>query len=100
DRPHLSAQRAGASESDHQMTASSEQRAVSSKRTEEKGMTRNIFVFICLLLTVLLPTDLPAQGQQASKLPKIGFLVGPSRSFFANRIESFQQGLHSLDYTE
>jgi len=41
-----------------------------------------------------------ATAQQPSKLPKIGFLVAPSRSFFANRIESFQQGLHSLGYVE
>ena len=35
------------------MTASSDSEQ-SAERTEEKGMTRNIFVFICLLLTVLI----------------------------------------------
>jgi len=49
----ISAERAGASGSDHQMTASSDSEQ-SAERTEEKGMTRNIFVFICLLLTVLI----------------------------------------------
>ena len=39
-------------------------------------MTRNIFVFICLLLTILLLTGFPAQAQQPPKVPRIGFLSG------------------------
>jgi putative tryptophan/tyrosine transport system substrate-binding protein len=42
----------------------------------------------------------PAEAQQPNKVPKIGFLVVPSRSFFADRMESFRQGLHSLGYVE
>jgi putative tryptophan/tyrosine transport system substrate-binding protein len=36
----------------------------------------------------------------SSKVPKIGFLVVPPRSFFADRMESFRQGLRSLGYVE
>src|SRR4030095_10367804 len=36
----------------------------------------------------------------AQQVPKIGFLVAPSRSFFVDRMESFRQGLHSLGYIE
>jgi len=53
----------------------------------------------CLTLAgLLLALNFPVQAQQPSKFPKIGFLVGPSRSFFASRIESFEKGLHSLGY--
>jgi putative tryptophan/tyrosine transport system substrate-binding protein len=53
-----------------------------------------------ILVTFMLVFVHPAGAQQPSKVPKIGFLVGPSRSFFASRMESFQQGLHSLGYIE
>jgi len=57
-------------------------------------------LLVWLMATFFLATVSLAQAQQPSKVPKIGFLVLPSRSFFANRIESFQQGLHSLGYVE
>src|SRR5882724_11607202 len=58
-------------------------------------------VFITLIfVTFMLVFVHRAGAQQPSKVPKIGFLVGPSRSFFASRMESFQQGLHSLGYIE
>src|SRR5262245_27093203 len=53
-----------------------------------------------LCAVMLLAFAVMAEAQQPSKIPKIGFLVVPSRSFFANRIESFQQGFHSLGYVE
>jgi putative ABC transport system substrate-binding protein len=53
-----------------------------------------------IFVTFMLVFVHPAGAQQPSKVPKIGFLVGPSRSFFASRMESFQQGLHSLGYIE
>jgi putative tryptophan/tyrosine transport system substrate-binding protein len=59
---------------------------------------RRIFCFV--LSALLLALSVPVAAQQPSKVPKIGFLIGPSRSFFANRIDSFQQGLHSLGYVE
>ena len=49
---------------------------------------------------VLLALSFPAEAQQPSKVPKIGFLVVPSRAFFANRIELFRQGLRNLGYIE
>jgi putative tryptophan/tyrosine transport system substrate-binding protein len=57
--------------------------------------------FICSVIgAMFLVLSFPAEAQQSIRIPKIGFLVGPSRSFFANRIESFEQGLHSLGHTE
>jgi putative ABC transport system substrate-binding protein len=53
---------------------------------------------VCVVFAVLLALGSPAEAQQASKVPKIGFLVGPSRSFYTSRIESFEQGLHGLGY--
>src|SRR6266481_9526518 len=55
---------------------------------------------IVLLVGLALVSVHFADAQQQAKVPKIGFLVLPSRSFFANRIEAFQQGLHSLGYVE
>jgi putative tryptophan/tyrosine transport system substrate-binding protein len=79
------------------MTVGSDQLSVASKETGAKKMSRKISVW--LLATVLLAT-VPAEAQQPVKVPKIGLLVVPSRSFFADRMESFRQGLHSLGYVE
>ena len=64
----------------------------------EATARRKIFCFG--LCTLLLALGLSAEAEQPSKVPKIGFLVLPTRAFFTNRIESFQQGLHSLGYVE
>ena len=64
-------------------------------------MTRNIFVFICLLLTILLLTGLPAQAQQATKMPRIGYVSGsgdPKTPGY--QVEAFRQGLRDLGYIE
>jgi putative ABC transport system substrate-binding protein len=61
-------------------------------------MKTNIFCVVIGALFVAF--SFPVEAQQPSKVPKIGFLVGPSRSFFTSRIESFEQGLHSLGYIE
>jgi len=53
-----------------------------------------------LVAVVLLAVGVMAEAQQQAKVPKIGFLVVPSRAFFANRIELFRQGLHRLGYVE
>src|SRR5438094_5602606 len=63
-------------------------------------MTKNIFVFICLLLTGLLLTSLPAQSQQPTKIPGIGYLSPTSPSVSPTRIEAFRQGLRELGYVE
>jgi putative tryptophan/tyrosine transport system substrate-binding protein len=61
-------------------------------------MKRNSFsVVLCALLLAL---SFPTEAQQSNRVPKIGFLVVPSRSFFADRMESFRQGLRSLGYVE
>ena len=52
------------------------------------------------LVAMFLALSFPAQAQQPSKVPKIDFLVVPSRAFFANRIELFRQGLRNLGYIE
>src|SRR6266446_722043 len=64
----------------------------------EKDMKKKITALT--LCAMLLAVCVSANAQQPGKVPKIGFLVGPSRSFFASRMESFQQGLHSLGYIE
>ena len=55
-------------------------------------------ILVYALPVLILATVHLADAQQ--KVPKIGFLVVPSRSFFADRIKSFRQGLHSLGYVE
>jgi len=68
-------------------------------RSKQTGMSVKTIVAV-LLVGLLLALELSAEAQQPKKVPLIGFLVVPSRAFFANRIESFQQGLHSLGYVE
>jgi putative tryptophan/tyrosine transport system substrate-binding protein len=64
-------------------------------------MTRNIFAFICLLLTILLLTGFPAQAQQSPKVPRIGYVTetGDLSSPSPN-LEAFRQGLRDLGYVE
>ena len=62
-------------------------------------MRRSVFVFICLLPTVLLPS-LPA-AQQPAKMPRIGFITvagNPKNPGVLN--EAFRQGLRELGYVE
>src|SRR5438552_1150062 len=80
------------------MTAGSEQKAVSSKEIEAKPMIRRIVV--CLLITALLPTVLPAHGQQPAKVPRIGFLSSLSAAAVSDRVDAFRQGLRELGYVE
>jgi ABC-type uncharacterized transport system substrate-binding protein len=41
-----------------------------------------------------------SEAQQPTKVPRIGYLAGPSLSSLAPRIEAFQQGLRELGYVE
>src|ERR1041385_8666740 len=62
-------------------------------------MRRSVFVFICLLPTVLLPT-VPG-AQQPKKIPRIGYLSGagdPSNP--GPNVEAFRRGLQELGYIE
>jgi ABC-type uncharacterized transport system substrate-binding protein len=61
-------------------------------------MTKHIFALS--LGAVLLALWLPAQAQQPKKVPRIGYLIAPSLSANAARVEAFQQGLRELGYVE
>jgi putative tryptophan/tyrosine transport system substrate-binding protein len=76
------------------MTASSEQLAVSSK----KRMGRRLVVFVCLLLTVLLPTA--PEAQQSGKIFRIGFLDSSTASGMAVLVNAFRQELSKLGWIE
>jgi putative ABC transport system substrate-binding protein len=80
---------------------SSEQKAVSSKRIGAQRVRTKILVFICLLLTVLLPT-VSLQAQQSEKVARIGFLSAGSATSatVAPRVAAFRQGLQELGYVE
>jgi putative ABC transport system substrate-binding protein len=61
-------------------------------------MSKNVFVFICLLLTVFLLTSSFAEAQQQAKIPKIGWLG--ARSASAPAREVFARELRALGYVE
>src|SRR2546426_3217784 len=87
------------------MKVSRKQKAVSSKRTGGKRMTRNILIFLCLLPTVFLPAGSLTEAQQPTKVSQIGFLIGSSTSFDEPRLEeprlkALRQGLRELGYIE
>jgi putative ABC transport system substrate-binding protein len=42
----------------------------------------------------------PAEAQQQKKVPKIGFLLAPSRSTVAEYLDAFRQGMRELGYVE
>ena len=49
---------------------------------------------------MLLALPFPAQAQQPTKIPRIGFLVANNPSAVAARIEAFREGLRQLGYVE
>ncbi len=59
-----------------------------------KKITRRTFC------SMLLALPFPAQAQQGTKIPRIGFLATISLSTIAARIEAFRQGLRELGYVE
>jgi putative ABC transport system substrate-binding protein len=60
---------------------------------------RKIF-FVFAVWAVLFVLGLPAQAQQAKKIPRIGFLVPSSAFGYTKQISAFQQGLRELGYSE
>src|SRR5438093_1471278 len=80
------------------MTVGSEQKAVSSKKSSEKPMTRSILFW--LLAAVLLTSVSLAVAQQPKKIPRIGYLSPNSPSTNPARLEAFRQGLRELGYVE
>src|SRR5262245_37230761 len=83
------------------MTVVSDQWSVNSERTgEKKQMGTRLFVFFCLLITVLLITG-PAEAQQPGKVPRIGYLSARGAgSIPRSASERFGQGLRDLGYIE
>ena len=61
-------------------------------------MTNTTFVFICLLLTLFLPSV--SEAQQSKTIPRIGVLRNDTPATFATRNEAFRQGLRELGYVE
>jgi ABC-type uncharacterized transport system substrate-binding protein len=59
---------------------------------------RHISVLICSLLAVSLPAG--SDAQQATKIPRIGWLDSTSSSTSSARVDVFRQGLKNLGYTE
>ncbi len=57
-------------------------------------------LFLCFLSVLISASPRLAEAQQAGKVPRIGFLVASSASFYSSRIEAFRQGLRELGYVE
>jgi ABC-type uncharacterized transport system substrate-binding protein len=66
-------------------------------RWKGQGMNKKLVWLVTFLFLV---AGTFAEAQQPKKVPRIGFLIAPSRSFFAARMEGFQQGLRNLGYIE
>jgi putative ABC transport system substrate-binding protein len=52
------------------------------------------------ILGLVILNGLPAQGQEARKVPRVGFLDPTSRAVSKARIEAFRQGLGKVGYTD
>jgi putative ABC transport system substrate-binding protein len=61
-------------------------------------MSKKIFGFA--LGALLFALCFPAEAQQPTKIPRIGFLAATSPSAISTRIEAFRQGLGELGYVE
>jgi putative tryptophan/tyrosine transport system substrate-binding protein len=71
---------------------------VSAKSKRKKFMSKEIIRLA--LSAVLFALCFSAEAQQPTKIPRIGYLAGASRSANAPRVESFRQGLRELGYVE
>jgi putative ABC transport system substrate-binding protein len=80
------------------MTVVSGQLAVVGDNAGAKLMSGKIFIW--LLATVLMTSAPPAEAQQPTKVPRIGYLSATSPSVNPTRIEAFRQGLRELGYVE
>src|SRR5215813_8402339 len=69
-------------------------------RHEAIGNSKKAHVFGLTLCAMLFALCVEAQAQQQTKIPRIGFLSGISRSVNAARIEAFKQGLRELGFVE
>jgi putative tryptophan/tyrosine transport system substrate-binding protein len=57
--------------------------------------------FLCLILNALIVAfSFPADAQQPTKLPRIGWLTGSTLSSNTHRTDAFRQGLRELGYVE
>jgi len=52
------------------------------------------------LSAMLFALSLPADAQQPTKVPRIGFLATVSPSTISDRVEAFREGLRVLGYVE
>jgi len=59
-----------------------------------------VTILIWLLATVSLTTAPPAEAQQPTKIPRIGYLGAATLSAIPERVEAFRQGLRELGYVE
>ena len=57
-------------------------------------------IVVCLQITTLLFTVSPAEAQQTSKIPRIGYLTGDALSAISANRDAFRQGLRELGYVE
>ena len=57
-------------------------------------------IFGLALGTMLFALCVPAEAQQAEKVPRIGYLSGSPPSAIAEWIEAFRQGLRELGYLD
>ncbi len=57
-------------------------------------------LFLALIPFLISALSQPAEAQQPTKIPRIGWITGASLSSTAPRIEAFRQGLRELGYME
>jgi putative ABC transport system substrate-binding protein len=62
-------------------------------------MGRKTVIVVWLVALTLAPFHL-AEAQQTGKVPRIGFLLAPSRSAVSESVDAFQQRLRELGYIE
>lgn len=69
-----------------------------SSKHERAGDVSRIFVIVCLLLAVFLPTD--SGAQQTGKLSRIGYLAGGVAAARKPFLDAFREGMHDFGYVE
>ena len=65
-----------------------------------KVFSRQWSVVSLILCALLFALCVSAEAQQPKKVPRVGYLAGPSLSSMSARTEAFRQGLRELGYVE
>jgi putative tryptophan/tyrosine transport system substrate-binding protein len=69
-------------------------------RQQALGNSKILKLVLSVLCAMLFALSVSAYAQQPKKVPRVGFLLFPSRSAVAESLDAFRQGMRERGYVE